>query len=160
MIKKLSLTLALTLALTACDRWPAFLRKVENEGERYYFETEVDQEDVEAAYKAAKANCCGEDTFKDDVKALNFYCMAAKNGHKASMFEVAKLYGGYDTKKSTIIPRDNALAFTFFSVAEQKGFENAESYRKEILNEISDKDFARATKLISQFPNIPCEITR
>lgn len=159
-MSKIALALTLALVLTACDKFPSFLRKAENETKRYYWETEVDDQDIEAAYKAAKANCCGKDTMKDDVAALNLFCMAAKNGHKASMFEVGKMYGGYNKIKSTIIPRDNAIAFTFFSVAERGGFEHAESYRKEILNEMTDADFARATKLIDSFPIIPCELTR
>ncbi|HCR85148.1 MAG TPA: hypothetical protein DIV86_00565 [Alphaproteobacteria bacterium] len=156
----LTLTLTLALVLSACDKFPGFLRKVENEGKKFYWETEVDKQDVEAAYKAAKTHCCGKDTMKDDVAALNLFCTAAKEGHKASMFEVGKFYGGYRKNKGTIIPRDNAIAFTFFSVAERGGFEHAVSYRKEILNEISDSDFTRSTKLIDSFPVVPCEITR
>lgn len=159
MLKNL-LTFILLLTLTSCDRWPKTLRRTENEALKYYWETEADNNDVEAAYLAAKTHCCGPDTFKNDIEALNLFCTAAKEGHRASMFEIGKMYGDFSAEKFTAIPQDNALAFTFLSMAEQNGFEHASSYRKEILNEISDEDFLRATKLIENYPNIPCEITR
>ena|GEM_PF-3556633 len=155
------LILASVFFVAACDKFPQLLRRSENEAKKHYYEWEADDQDVEAMYMAAKANCCGEDKFSDnDVKALNMFCKAAQNGHKASMLEVGKLYLNERTIEATVIPYDPALAFTYFSMSEQAGHEHAEYYREKLLNELNEEEFARATRLIDSFPVVPCEITR
>ncbi len=155
------LFIAISLFVTACDKFPQFLRRSENEVKKEYYEWEADDEDVEAMYLAAKANCCGEDKFSDnDIKSLNMFCKAAKNGHKASMVEVGKLYLNENTIEGTVIPYDPALAFTYFSIAEQNGHDYAEYHREKLLMMLSDEEFARATRLVDSFPVVPCEITR
>lgn len=147
--------------VSACDKFPQLLRRSENEVKKHYYEWEADQEDVEAMYLAAKSNCCGDDKFSDnDVGALNLFCKAAKNGHKASMVEVGKKYLNETTIDETVIPYDRAIAFTYFSIAEQNGNESAQYWREKVLMEMNDQDFARATRLIDKFPVIPCAITR
>lgn len=147
--------------LTSCDKFPEFLRRSENQVKKEYYEWEADDEDVEAMYLAAKHSCCGEDNFSDsDVEALNLFCKAAKNGHKASMVEIGRLYLNETTIDGTIIPYDRAIAFTFFSIAEQNGYDKAQYHRERVLEEMNDTDFARATRLVESFPVVPCEIIR
>ena len=119
-----------------------------------------DNEDIEAAFKAAKASCCGDETLNDDIKSLNLFCQAAKNGHKASMVEVGKMFLNRNVSRATIIPHDRSLAFTYFSIAEQNGYEHAEYLRKQVLEEMDDSEFERATRLIASWPVVPCKITR
>ena len=136
------------------------LRLGKNELKRSYWETEADQEDIEAAYMAAKHNCCGDNTMKDDISALNLFCKAAKAGHKPAMVEVGKMYLNRNIPKESIIPYDKAVAFTFFSMAEQKGYQHAVYLREELVDDMTDEEFDRATRLIESFPVVPCEITR
>lgn len=145
----------------ACDKFPQFLRRSENEVKKEYYKRDSNKEDLEAMYLAGKASCCGDDKFSDnDVEALNLFCKAAKQGHTASMLEVGKIYSHESSIKDTIIPYDRALAFTYFSMAEQGGYDKAELYKEEVLEGMSDQDFSRATRLIESFPVIPCGITR
>jgi TPR repeat protein len=152
--------LALILVISACDRIPATYRSAKNEIKRAYWETEADEQDVQAAYNAAKHNCCGEDTLKDDLSALNLFCRAAKDGHKPAMVEVGKMYLNETTPADSIIPYDPAVAFTFFSMAEQYGYQHAVHHRESVGDQLTDQEFQRATRLIESFPVVPCEITR
>ena len=127
---------------------------------RYAWETEADEEDIEAMYKAANASCCGDETLNDEIKSLNLFCKAAKYGHKASMVELGHKFQNDNTERGTIIPLDKSLAFTFYSIAEQNGSDEAEYYRSQLLEEMDDREFAKATILIDSFPVVPCEITR
>lgn len=152
--------LLLILILTSCDKFPATLRKVVNETKRADWQARSNDGDVEGAYKAAKASCCGEDTQKDDAVALKNYCRTARFWHKPSMFEIGKLYLNEGTSDATIIPYDEAIAYAYFHHASGGGNPKIEWYLASLRPKLDKREMSRTNALIEAFPQIPCDMTR
>ncbi len=148
------------LLLSSCDRLPATLRKIENESKRSYWQASSNKGDVEGAYKAGRASCCGEDTQKDDSVALMNYCRASRAWHKPSMFEIGRLYLNEGTPDSAIVPYDEALAYTYFHFASGGGNPKVAWYLADLESKMDKEEKARAKAMIEEFPQIPCEIIR
>lgn len=163
-ISLLLIVLTCSLALTACDRVPALIRKSEQFGKSTYYGFRSDKwQEIEASYLGAQAACCGPDKPNDDVRALQLYCVAAKFGHKASMVEIGRIYSHQKNAvfaPATAIPLDYPLAHAYFTLSEKDGYEYAKAMRTEIEEKLSEKELARSKRLVADFPNIPCEITR
>lgn len=162
--KYLKLSKVATIFLLAslpisCDYVPELVDKGSNMVSRKYYEYNSADMEIADLYNAGKSNCCDKDSIHDEISALNYFCDAAKDGHAASLFEVGKIYYHIKVDNATIIPKDRSLAFTFFSLAEQRDFDQAAYYRTKILEEMDSKEFERATRLIESYPRIPCEIT-
>lgn len=151
------------LALTSCmDKVPGLIRKGENLADKQYYGYRADKwQEIEDSYQAAQANCCGKDTSKNDMRALELYCRSAKLGHKASQIEVARLYNhtaGAGPK--TAIPFDRTLAHAYYSLAAEGGYEFAAALRSELDAKLTPEEHDRSRQLVTDFPNIPCELTR
>ncbi len=159
-LKRIFNFLSILILLTSCDRVPATLRKIVNESKRSDWQARANDGDVEGAYKAAKASCCGEDTQKDDAVALENYCTAARAWHKPSMFEIAKLYLNEETPEATVIPYDEALAYTYLHFASSGGNPKVEWYINNLEPNIDEKERLRIDSLIENFPQIPCKLER
>ncbi len=148
------------LIISSCDRVPHMLRKIETESKRSFWETSARKGDIEGAYKAGKLSCCGDNTVRDDASAINNFCKAAKFWHKPSMFEIGKLYLNEGTPDATIIPYDEAIAYTYFKMASGGGNPQVEWYISNLEPKLDANEKARAEAMIQDFPNVPCELTR
>ncbi|MDX1949637.1 MAG: hypothetical protein SFT90_03950 [Rickettsiales bacterium] len=157
--KPIILLISLIL-ITSCDRVPATLRKIVNESKRADWQARANDGDVEGAYKAAKASCCGDDTQKDDAVTLSNYCLAARAWHKPSMFEIGKLYLNENTPEATVIPYDEAIAYTYFHFASGGGNPEIDWYMANLEPKLDEKEKARISAMIENFPQIPCDIKR
>lgn len=159
----LSLICGLCILTAACvDLIAPSMRKGEQLAKTQYYGLKSDYwQQIEDAYMAGQANCCGADKINDDIKALNYYCEAAKLGHKASQIEIARLYthqAGAGPK--TAIPFDRTLAHAYYSLAAQGGYEFAASLKNDLTEKLSKEELARSAQLVVDYPNIPCEITK
>jgi len=160
----LLIVLTCGMSLTACDRVPALIRKSEQFGKSTYYGFRSDKwQEIEASYLGAKAACCGPDKPNDDVRALQLYCVSAKYGHKASMVEIGRIYSHQENAvfaPATAIPLDYPLAHAYFTLSEKDGYEFAQAMRMDIEKKLSEDELERSKRLVVDFPNIPCEITR
>ncbi len=151
---------AVVLIISSCDRIPHIYHKIENESKRSFWETSARKGDIEGAYKAGKLNCCGEETVKDDASALNNFCKGAQGWHKPSMFEIGKMYLNEGMPEGTVIPYDEALAYTYFKLASGGGNPKVDWYINDLEPKLDANERAHAEAMLLDFPNIPCELTR
>ncbi len=148
--------------LASCDKLAPAARKVEQVGKSQYWGYRSDKwEEIDSSYLAAQSYCCGVDTVKDDIRALELFCRAAQSGHKASQIEVARFYTHEaGAGKSTAIPFDRALAYAYYSKAGQDGYEYGAAMRDQLRSKLSTVELERASRLVDAFPDIPCAVIR
>lgn len=163
-LKFLSSIILLSI-LTACvDTVPHRLRQGKELVNAKYYGFRADRwQELESSYLGAQAICCGPDKLNDDVRALELYCKAAVDGHKASQIEIGRLYSHETTAivgKGTTIPYDRALAYAYFDLASQDGYTYADAMKVGLGSKLTPVEKARAEQLVKDFPDIPCAITR
>lgn len=81
--------------LAACSLFAPdeFLYPVyENTPERIKLKELAEGGSAEAQYRLAQDYCCGEGRNYNNEKALNWFCQAAKQGHRAAQFELGQMY--------------------------------------------------------------------
>ncbi|MCB2081458.1 MAG: sel1 repeat family protein [Rickettsiales bacterium] len=164
MTNKLFLTIAclgVVLTLSACieniykaAEWTMDI------GESEAWKTQALQGDAEAQYKVGQLYCCGERPRYDNIKALYWFCMAAKQGQRDAMFEVGNMYENEHRYKGSVIPRDPVLAYTYYMLAVAQGNDGAVSPYNMLKETLTNEEQDRATAIFKQWPNIPCEVTR
>ena len=116
--------------------------------------------DVEAQYNLGKLYCCGERPEFDNVEALKWWCMAAKSGQRDAMFEVGKLYETSNEYKGSIIPKDNVMAYAYYTLSHQNGNEDGRKPASKIKSALSKEDLKNAEYMLERWPVIGCEISR
>ncbi len=116
--------------------------------------------DVEAQYNLGKAYCCDDRPFHDRVKALYWYCQAAKAGQRDALYEVGEIYKRATQFEGEIIPYDPVLALVYYTLADQKGHEKAAASRDCIAGTLTDLEKERAAVLLAAWPDTSCEIYR
>lgn len=125
-----------------------------------YWKSKATKGDVEAQYKVASLYCCGERPYYDNIKALHWYCKAAKNGQRDAQFEVAQHYENSPNFKGSIVPKDEALAYAFYSIAEDNHHPDAGEYREKLGLYMTEEDRKEGEHLASRYPRIWCENPR
>ncbi len=116
--------------------------------------------DVEAQYKVGTAYCCGDRPKHDNVKALYWWCQAAKQGQRDAQFQVGKMYDSASQYKGNIIQQNPVLAFTYYSLAEKNGNNEAVGFKQKLSGVLSAAQKQEAAALLEEFPNIACEVER
>lgn len=114
--------------------------------------------DAEAQYQMGKAHCCGKRPYYNTYRALKWYCKAAKQGQRDAMMEVGKIYVNAHEEEGSVIPRDKALAYTYFIKSVEHGSEKAKEWRDKTLGDISLSERKKAKKLLNEWPDIQCQI--
>lgn len=156
--------ISIIIVISACDRLAPAARKVEQVGRQEYFGFRSDKwQEIEDSYLGAQAACCGRDTMKNDVRALELYCRAAQYGHKASMIEIGRMYIhdlNATAGNSSPIPYDKTLAYAYFAKGGEGGYEYGATMKANLEKKLSAEELERAKALIAAFPNIPCAITK
>ena len=151
------------MLFSACtiDKIPETIRESKELAKTQYYGFRADKwQKIEDSYLAGQANCCGPDKRNSDVRALNFYCEAALLDHKASQIEVGRLYmheAGAGPK--TAVPFDRTLAHAYYTLAAQGGYEFAAAIASELGKKLTPDELARSNQLVTDYPNIPCNIT-
>jgi TPR repeat protein len=150
------------LTLVACDKLAPAARKVEQIGKSEYYGFRADKwSEIEDAYLGAQSYCCGPDTMKDDVRALELYCKAAQYGHKASMIEIARMYIHEGVAGvGTAIPYDQVLSYAYFTKAGEGGYAYGAAMRDSLGRKLTPEELEKAKQLVAEYPNIPCALTR
>ncbi len=116
--------------------------------------------DVEAQYKVASLYCCGERPYYDNIEALKWYCKAAKNGQRDAQFEVAQQYENTVNYKGSIVPKDDVLAYSYYTLAEKNHHPDAAEYRARLEEDLTEEQMTEAKVLVERFPRIWCENPR
>jgi uncharacterized protein len=116
--------------------------------------------DVEAQYKVGTMYCCGERPKYDNVQALKWFCMAAKQGQRDAQFKVAELYETANEYKGNIIPRNPVLVYVYYTLAAQNGNAEAPKALKKLQDPLTAEQMKEAKELLEEFPKIACEIKR
>ena len=152
---------AIVVLLSGCVETIYKIGKKANQiGKSEVIKTKALAGDAEAQYQLGKLYCCGESPDFDNVEALRWWCMSAKNGQRDAMLEVGRLYETSHEYKGSIIPRNNVMAYTYYVKAVENGNDDAVESLNRVENKLSKKEKEHSAYLLKQWPVIGCEITR
>lgn len=116
--------------------------------------------DVEAQYKVGTMYCCGERPDHDNVKALYWFCQAAKQGQRDAQYKVGELYETAAEYPGNIIPTSPTIAYTYYTLAEKNGQPDAKKALDRLTPTLTLSDLQEAEGLLADFPKIACEVAR
>ncbi|MCB2081450.1 MAG: sel1 repeat family protein [Hyphomicrobiales bacterium] len=145
------------LPLTGCTLTVAMLGA--DAIEREAWKEQALNGDAEAQYELGKASCCGFGSFYDSKKALDWWCLAANEGHVGAQFEIAKLYENTQDIDDSEVPEDKALAYSWYRVASNNGHDKAEKYLQSLTRNMTEVEYRNA-KWIKRFygDRPPCRL--
>jgi TPR repeat protein len=114
----------------------------------------------------AKSHCCGFGKFYNNNEAYRWYCASAKQGHVEALVKLGVFFSGGEGFASPLtklrqagsMPKDNALSFAFFSMAAEKGHEEALSKVQELSNQLTKDERAQSLEIIPNFPLMSCDL--
>jgi Sel1 repeat len=116
--------------------------------------------DAEAMYKLGEMYCCGERPDYDDSKALHWYCRSAKRKQADSMLAVGKLYEHYMYTKGSVVPKDDILAYAYYSLSVEHGNMSAKEHKARLAGRLDKEQRAESDILKKRFPHLYCENPR
>ena len=120
-------------------------------GEEKTVETEKTiQERAEAGDAEAQTNLGmmygnGLGVPQDSAEALKWYRKAAEQGHAIGQFQLGWMY------TSSGVPQDNVKAYMFFNLAAAQGDKDAEKYREQIGEKMTQEQIAEGQKLTREW---------
>ncbi len=112
----------------------------------------------EAQYRLGKTICCGYGAFYDSVKALTWWCLAARSGHREAQFEVGKLYDNVYGLEEDSVPIDPVMAYVWYDMAARNGQEKAEYHRQALRRKMSQAEYWAAEALLRDPKRLPCSL--
>lgn len=115
---------------------------------------------VEEQYKAGLLYCCGDSATKDTLRALYWFCKAAKNNQRDALYSVARIYENPQTEEGSIIPVNRALSYVYYTRAELEGHMQARQMRDMLSAHMSREERALAQRYAENWPNVACAISR
>lgn len=118
------------------------------------------QGDAEAQYKVGTIYCCGERPRYDTVQALFWWCQAARQNQRDALLDIGKLYENAHKQKGTIVPRNNTLAFVYYTKAVEHGNDDAVMEYKKLEPNLSPEERDDVVRLLKSWPSVPCEVYR
>ncbi len=118
------------------------------------------QGDAEAQFTVGQYYCCGKRPRYDNVKALFWFCKAAKQGQRDAMTEVGKMYEFEYEFEGSVIPRDHAMSYAYYSLAMLQGSDGAREYREALMPRMTENEKEKANVLLKKWPNVPCAVSR
>ncbi len=120
------------------------------------------QGDAEAQYNVGKLNCCGDRPRYDNVRALFWFCKAARQDQRDAMLEIGYLYEHAHDYEGSIIPRNNAMALAYYKLAVMQGSDEAAAEYTRLATAVDADDALKddVATLVDAWPNIPCEVYR
>ena len=126
-----------------------------------------------AQYELGESYCCRSGgpldkmSIYDNHEATHWYCRAAHKGYAPAQFRLARLYSGHPIhgmhiafRVSTMLGNaetDLGVALLWSNLAANNGVADARPLRDEILVHATDRDRARATRLLQDWRAAPCE---
>jgi len=129
-------------------------------GKKETWKTLALEGDAEAQFKVGELYCCGERPKFDNVKALYWWCQAAKQGQRDALYNVGKMYDDAALYKGNVIPKDDVMAYTYYSLAAEHGSPEGLKNRDEIKPILNEDQIDEADELIESWPDIKCEVIR
>ncbi|MBI1326683.1 MAG: hypothetical protein GC136_03470 [Alphaproteobacteria bacterium] len=114
--------------------------------------------DSEAQYQLGKSLCCGKRPLHNSYDALKWFCSAARQGQRDAILEVGRMYEKEYQREGSQMPKDDALAYAYYSKAAERDSEAAASMLSSLHWRISERDLKQAKEYIQKWPDIPCEI--
>lgn len=148
--------LLLCVLLTACVAPVAML--TQDVAERQLWEKRAVKGDPEAQYQLGRTICCGYGAFYDSAKALSWWCLAARVGHRDAQFEIGKLYDNVYGLEEDSVPVDPVMAYVWYDMASRNGHEKAEYHRQALRRKMSQADYWTAEALLRDPKNLPCSL--
>ncbi len=155
------LPLTLLVALTGCIEY-AFNagHYVVDTAEMQPWRVLAQEGDIEAQYRMGEYYCCGNRPRYDNVGALHWYCLAAKQGQRDALFKVGELYQTANEYEGNIIPQSDVMAFAYYVTASRHGHEGAKESAKKLHFDLQPEQIKEAGRLIEDWPGIACEVER
>jgi TPR repeat protein len=115
--------------------------------------------DVEAQYKVGEMYCCGDRPKYDNVRALHWYCQAARQNQRDAQHKVGWMYEHAADYKGNIVPANPVLAHVYYTLAAQGGNKEAPKALAK-MTPLSTEQMKEALALLEEWPAIACEVSR
>jgi TPR repeat protein len=113
--------------------------------------------DRDAQFNLGKSYCCGYGPGRDTAKALEFFCMAARQGHAGAQYEIGRYYGlRTDTGYSTSQPQDRIYAHMWYSLAALQDWPLAAAERDALAKDMSEQEIREAQSHVRGWELMGC----
>ncbi len=113
--------------------------------------------DSDAQYRLGESYCCGpQGYYYDTMKALHWWCKAALQGHAGAAFNVGNLYENSYKLVDVPLKKNDAKAWMWYNVAANAGYDEAESYRDNLDNQMTPANLAKAEELLAHWNKTRC----
>jgi len=129
----------------------------EKKGKRDKWEEYAKKGDVYSQYELAESYCCKPDegSVKPE-KALNWFCTAARNGYAKAQLKIGKLYENADVIEGIFIPRNELLAYTWYSLAARRQNTEAVGRRNGLEPRMSLQQKREVQRILNTPKMVPC----
>jgi TPR repeat protein len=118
----------------------------------------ADAGNLDAMHKMGQSYCCGPPggAYYDTMKALNYWCEAAKKGHADSQYSVGNIYENAFKVPEVPIKKNDARAWMWFTLAASQGHAEAAARKRNIEDYMTPDNFAKANVMLQNWHNVRC----
>ena len=87
---------------------------------------------------------------RNAIEAIRWYRAAAEQGHSKALYSLGSIYA----MGSGSVEKDTALAWTYFTIASERGLERAEGMAEKLHNDLSPSQLVKAEKTKETIQNL------
>lgn len=143
--------------LSGCLSGPAYVLMGINESKkRERYVEYATKGDVYSQYQLAESYCCGDKSFNDNAKAVEWYCKAASNGHSKAMYRLGQLYDTKNELSVSQINKDDAKAYFWYSLAEKRALFDGRQAREVVEKRLSKEQLQAGDVMLTDWKKQPC----
>ncbi|NDF12515.1 MAG: sel1 repeat family protein [Proteobacteria bacterium] len=124
--------------------------------DKAYWQSKAEAGDAEGQYRMGQYYCCGPRPKYDELQALNWFCKAARQNQRDALYQVGKMYEFANKTEASIIPKDDVMAYVFYSKAVENDKIGAAGARDRVAATLSDEEKIKANTLLDRWPNVGC----
>ncbi len=125
---------------------------------REQWEEYASKGDVYAQFELAESYCCSHtEGTRDYKKSFHWFCEAGKNGNAKAQVKLGKLYQGVETLGELSVPKDDARAYMWYSLAARRVNPEAMKLKRELKKTISKNHLGDANYLLLNLKEVPCD---
>jgi hypothetical protein len=126
-------------------------------GEFSLWIVDANKGDPEAQYYVGNALCCGKRPLYNNHEALKWLCRSSRQGQRDAMLRIGGIYEKAHTIEGSVLPRDDTLAYVYYTKALEYGNDKAKVHKERVFNFLNEQERAVAAGHLVAWPDVPCE---
>lgn len=152
------------ICLTSCAGWSSAVF-APNGAYREKWRKQAYEGDKIAQYHYGNSWCCGTRPIASQKNASHWLCKSARQGYAPAQKRVGDMWRGekqVNIKESKvklgIMQENNRIAYAWYDLAAEQGYQPAIQSLEEILPLISDEEIRESIKMQAMYPHLLCEM--